>query len=451
MTLSAPPEVRAERVRRESPTKWRESYASKLTTAEAAVRSIRSGDHVWVHAGCSNPEELVRAMVARADELTDVQVTHLLTFGYADYARPEYERSFRHQALFTGANVRAAVNDGRADFIPAHLSEIPGLIGGGILPVDVALIHISVPDEHGFCSYGVGVECTKAAAEHAHTVVALVNQRMPRALGDCFIHVSRLAHVVEADRPVLELPVSLDAGSVARRIGGYVAELIEDGSTLQMGIGEIPNAVLLHLQDKRDLGIHTEMFSDGVVELFESGVVNGEAKSLHRNKIVASFVLGTERTFRFLNNNPFVEFHPSDYVNDPFVIARNDRMVAINSALAVDLTGQVCADSIGRQIYSGFGGQVDFVRGAARSRGGRPIIALPATAQDGRISRIVDVLSEGSGVVTNRADVHYVVTEQGVAALHGRSLRERARALIAIAHPDFREELRAAARRRKLL
>jgi 4-hydroxybutyrate CoA-transferase len=430
---------------------WEDEYRRRVTTAGQAVNAIRSGAHVWVHAGCNNPEELVRAMVARASELEAVEVTHLMTVGYADHALPRYEGSFRHRSLFTGANVRPAVNDGRADFVPVHLSDIPRLVATGVIPVDVALLHLSPPDEHGYCSYGVGVECTKAAAERASVVIALVNRRMPRSLGDCFIHVSRLTHVVEIDRPLVELDGSRGISDAARAIGGHVAELIENGSTLQLGIGEIPDAVLLHLQEKRDLGIHTEMFSDGVVSLFERGVINGEAKTLHRGKIIASFVLGTRRCFDFLDDNPFVEFHPTDYVNDPFVISRNDRMVAVNSALSVDLTGQVSADSIGREIYSGFGGQLDFIRGAARSRDGRPIIALPSTARGGGVSRIVDALEEGSGVVTTRADVHYVVTEHGVARLHGKSLRERARELIAIAHPDFRDELRAAARRRRLL
>jgi len=429
---------------------WSETYRQRVTTAEEAVSSVRSGDHVWLHAGCNNPEELVRALVGRADELENVEVTHLLTFGAADHVEPRYAGRFRHRALFAGENVREAVNEGRADWVPVFLSEIPALVRSGAVPVDVAFIHISPPDEHGFCSYGVGVECTKAAAETAKTVVALVNRRMPRSLGDSFIHVSRLSRVVEIDRPIAELPQVTEVGEVARAIGRRVADLIESGSTLQMGIGEIPDAVLLFLEGKRDLGIHTEMFSDGVVELFERGVVTGEAKSLHKGKIVASFVLGSQKTFDFIDNNPFVEFHPTEYVNDPFVIAQNERMVAINSALAVDLTGQVCADSLGRSIYSGFGGQVDFIRGAARSRGGKPIIALPSTAKGGTVSRIVDVLAEGSGVVTSRADVHHVVTEHGVASLHGRSLRERAGALIECAHPDFRDELRAAARRRCL-
>jgi acetyl-CoA hydrolase len=429
---------------------WMETYRSRLCSADEAVRGVRSGQRVWLHAGCNNPEELVQALVARADELREVEVAHLLTFGSAPHADPRYARSFRHRALFTGSNARAAVNDGRADWVPVHLSEIPRLIRGGIMPVDVAFIHVSPPDEHGFCSYGVGVECTLAAAESAKSVVALVNRQMPRALGDACIHASRLTHVVEIDRPLVELPQAGQVGDVARAIGRHVAELIDDGATLQMGIGEIPDAVLLSLAGKRNLGVHTEMFSDGVVAAFEQGVITGEAKTLHKGKIVASFVLGSKKTFAFVDNNPFVEFHPSDYVNDPFVIARHDKMVAINSALAVDITGQVCADSIGRSIYSGFGGQLDFIRGAARSKGGKPVIALPATAKDGRLSRIVDTLAEGSGVVTTRADVHYVVTEFGVAQLFGRSLRERARGLIAIAHPDFRAELEEAARARKL-
>ncbi|MBN2371510.1 MAG: acetyl-CoA hydrolase/transferase family protein [Vicinamibacteria bacterium] len=430
---------------------WFETYRRRVTTAADAVSHIRSGHHVWIHAGCSNPEELVRAMVARAGELRDVEVSHLLTFGCADYVEPRYSGSFRHRALFIGANVRQAIHEGRADFVPIHLSEVPRLIASGRLVVDVALIHITPPDEHGFCSFGVGVDSTKAAAERAAVVIALVNRRMPRSLGDAFIHVSKLTQVVEVDRPILELPQRAEVGDTALRIGRHIAGLIADGATLQMGIGEIPDAVLLSLTDKRHLGIHTEMFSDGMVELFENGVVTNEAKTLHRGKIIASFVLGSKKTFDFLDNNPSIEFHPSDYVNDPLIVAQNEKMVAINSAIAVDLTGQVCADSIGASIYSGFGGQLDFIRGASRSKGGKPVIALPATAKDGAISRITDTLAEGSGVVTTRADVHYVVTEYGVASLHGKSLRERSRELIAIAHPSFRDQLCSAARARNLL
>jgi 4-hydroxybutyrate CoA-transferase len=426
-------------------------YRGNLTTAAEAVKAIRSGDHVWIHAGCNNPEELVHAMVGRAAELSGVEVVHLMTIGSAEHADPRYSKSFRHRALFTGANVREALAEGRADYVPVNLSEIPRLIASGVLHVDVALLHVSLPDEHGYCSYGVGVECTKAAAEHAKTVIALVNPRMPRSLGDSFIHVSRLTYAVKIDRPIIEPPGAGQVGEVARAIGRRVADLVEDGSTLQMGIGEIPDAVLSVLHDKKDLGIHSEMFSDGVVDLLERGVITGEAKTLHKGKIVASFVLGSKKTFDFIDNNPFVELHPTDYVNDPFVIAHHEKMVAINSAIAVDITGQVCADSIGSRIYSGCGGQVDFIRGAARSKGGKPIIALPSTAMGGRTSRIVGTLPEGSGVVTTRADVHYVVTEHGVAPLFGASLRERAKALIAIAHPDFRAELQAAARKRNLL
>ena len=432
-------------------SRWASQYRSKLASAREAVGLVRSGDRVWVHPGCCNPEPLVHALVARADELRDVELVHLMTLGAAPSADPRYAASFRHCALFAGANVRQAVNEGRADFVPVHLSDIPRLITTGRQPIDVAFVHVSPPDEHGFCSFGVGVDCTKAAAEAARDVIALVNVRMPRTLGDCFIHVSRFSHAVEVDLPVVELPRPAELGQVSRAIGRRAAELIENGSTLQMGIGEVPDAILSELKDRRDLGIHTEMFSDGVVELFEAGVINGEAKTLHRGKIVASFVLGTRRSFDFLHNNPFVEFHPTDYVNDPFVIAGNDRMVAINAALAVDLTGQVCADSIGRSIYSGFGGQADFIRGAARARRGKPIIALPSTAKGGTLSRIVDALPEGAGVVTTRADVHYVVTEHGIAELHGKSLRERARALVAVAHPDFREDLLRAARDRRIL
>jgi 4-hydroxybutyrate CoA-transferase len=430
---------------------WMDIYRKRVTTAEQAVRDIRSGDCVWVHPGCNTPRRLIDAMVARAPELENVEVAHILTLGEAPYAAPGMEPHFRHRALFAGANVRKAVNEGRADFVPIHLHQVPTLITLGLLPVTVALIHISPPDEHGFCSYGVGVDATKAAVERARSVIALVNQQMPRTLGDSFVHVSKLTHVVEVDEPVLELKMAPVVSDVARKIGENIASLIIDGATLQMGIGEIPDAVLLYLRDKRDLGVHTEMFSDGLVDLFEAGVVTNDKKTLHRGKIVASFVIGSRRAFEFVDNNPFMEFHPNEYVNDPFIVAKNDNMVAINSALAVDLTGQVCADSIGTGIYSGFGGQLDFIRGAARSNGGVPVIALPSTAKEDSISRIVDTLIPGSGVVTTRADVHYVVTEYGLANLYGKSLRERARMLIDISHPKFRDQLESAAKARRLL
>mgnify|MGYP001813719329 CR=1 FL=1 len=430
---------------------WNSIYRKRVTTAEDAVTEIRSGDRVWIHPGCNTPSLLIDAMVERAPELENVEVVHILTLADAPYAEPGMEGHFRHRSLFTGGNVRAAVNEGRADFVPIHLHDVPALISRGQLPIDVALIHISPPDEHGFCSYGVGVDATKTAVEHARTVIAMVNRQMPRTLGDSFVHVSKLTRVVEVDQELIQHPMSEELSEVSRKIGENIASLITDGSTIQMGIGEIPDAVLDFLEDKKDLGVHTEMFSDGLVDLFEAGVVTNDKKSLHRGKIVTSFVIGTRRAFDFVDNNPFMEFHPNEYVNDPYVVARNDKMVAINSALAVDLTGQVCADSIGTRIYSGFGGQLDFIRGAARSEGGVPIIALPSTAKGGSLTRLVDTLIPGSGVVTTRADVHYVVTEYGIADLFGRSIRERARSLIDISHPDFREELERTAAKRNLL
>jgi len=430
---------------------WHDIYRSRVLPADEAVAAIRSGHRVWIHPGCCTPKILVDAMVAEAPRLENVEVIHILTLAEAPYVDPGMEKHFRHRALFTGGNVRKAVNEGRADFVPIHLHEVSQLLSRGVMSVDVALIHVSPPDEHGFCSYGAGVDATKAVVEHAEVVIALVNQQMPRTLGDSFVHVSRLTHIVEADVPLLELPMASEISETAHRIGEHIASLIPDGATLQMGIGEIPDAVLLFLEGKKDLGVHTEMFSDGLVDLFEAGVITNEKKSLHRGKIVTSFVIGSRRAFDFVDNNPFMEFHPNEYVNDPFVVARNDRMVAINSAISVDLTGQVCADSIGTRIYSGFGGQVDFIRGAAHSDGGVPIIALPSTARGGEVSRIVNTLLPGSGVVTSRADVHYVVTEYGIAPLWGRSLRERAQALIGISHPDFREELEKAARERHIL
>jgi acetyl-CoA hydrolase len=433
---------------------WLDRYRKKTVSPAEAVACIASGQRVYVHPGCAMPEVLVEAMCRRYDELTDVEVIHLLTVGTTGYSAPEMEGHFRHNALFIGKNVREAVNDGRADFTPVFLSEIPSLFYRGVLPIDVALIHVSPPDEHGFCSFGVGVECTKPATEVAKTIIAQVNPNMPRTLGDCFIHVDKIASFVEANVPLRELPqVDTDTSpqerEVYRQIGKNIASLIEDGSTLQLGIGAIPDAVLSFLHNKKNLGLHTEMFSDGVVRLVEEGIITNEKKTHHPGKIIVSFVLGTRVLFDFIDNNPVIEFHPSHYVNDPFIISRNDKMVAINSAIEVDLTGQVCADSIGERFYSGFGGQVDFIRGAGRSKGGKPIIALPSTAKKGTHSRIVTRLAEGSGVTTSRGDVHFVVTEYGVADLFGKTIRERARALIGIAHPAFREELEEYAVHRK--
>lgn len=429
---------------------WMESYQSKRCSADDAVRVIRSGDCVYIHPGCAEPEQLVKAMVGRAAELRDVRVIHLLTAGNADYVLPEMAGKFRHIAFFSGANVRTAINEGRADFIPIFLSEVESLFSSGAMPVDVALIHLSPPDEHGFCSFGVGVDTTKTAAEFAKVVIAQVNPKMPRTLGDSFIHLNKIHHIVEVSDEILEHPQG-QISDVAMKIGGNIAVLVEDGSTLQLGIGEIPDAVLSVLGDKKHLGIHTEMVSDGVIELIEKGIITNEKKTLHPGKVILGFVLGTRRLYEFIDNNPIFEFHPSGYTNDPSIISQNDRQVAINSALEVDITGQVCADSLGYCLYSGIGGQVDFMRGSARSKGGKPIISLPSTAKDGSISRIVSHLKEGAGVVTSRGDVHFVITEYGVAYLHGKTMRHRCRALIDIAHPKFRDELEQAARQRHLL
>jgi acyl-CoA hydrolase len=364
----------------------------------------------------------------------------MMTLGSADYTRPEYEGHFRHRGLFLGANVREAVAQGRADYTPIFLSEIEGLIESGSMPLDVVLMQVSPPDEHGFVSLGTTVDCTLTATRYAGVVIAEVNEHMPRTHGDTSIHISRISSIVETSRPLLELPAE-QSTPTHMRVARNVASLIPNGATLQTGIGGISEAVLHCLDDKHDLGIHTEMCPDGVIDLMESGIMNGDRKSLHRGKAVLAFVLGSRKLFDFIHDNPTFEFRSLSYTNDPFVVAQNDRMVAINSALQIDLTGQVCADSLGTRPYSGFGGQLDFIRGAARSKGGVPIIALPSTARDGTLSRIVPMLEPGAGVVTSRADVHYVVTERGIAYLHGKTLRERAEALIAIADPRFQAEL----------
>lgn len=406
---------------------------------ETAVQVVQSGQRIFLTGNCSVPTVLVKALVERAHELRDVEILQVLTLGSNDYARPEMEGHLRVNSMFISADVRQAVNEGRADFTPVFLSEIASLYRTQ-LPIDVAFIHVSPPDEHGYCSFGVEVGVTKAAAEAARVVIAQINPHMPRTLGDSFIHISQIDYAVKVDLPLPEVPRARSSPT-QEAIARHVAGLIEDGSTLQTGIGGIPDAVLSFLTDRRHLGVHTELFSDGVVDLVEAGVITNAAKTLHPGKIIAGFVLGTQRLYDFINDNPVVELHPTEYVNDPFRIAQNDKMVAINSALEVDLTGQVCADSIGHQFYSGVGGQVDFIRGAARSKGGKPIIALASTAKNDSISRIVWELKPGAGVVTTRNDVHYVVTEYGVAYLHGRTVRERARSLIDIAHPNFRAEL----------
>jgi 4-hydroxybutyrate CoA-transferase len=426
--------------------KWIDSYKSKLCSAEKAVYSIQSNHRVYVHPGCATPDVLLNAMCSLEKRLENVEVIHLLTLGISPYSTPEMAGRFRHNALFIGKNVRSAINEGRADFTPVFLFEIPYLFQRRVLPIDVSLINVSPPDKYGYCSYGVGVECTKTATECAKIVIAQINHQMPRTLGDTFIHIDKIDYCVEVDQPLNEYKpnekgLSEEEKDVYEKIGMNISSLIEDGSTLQLGIGYIPNAVLHYLGDKEHLGIHTEMFSDGVIKLIEDGVITNEQKTFHPGKITSSFVLGTRKLFDYIDNDPIMEFHPSHYINDPFIIAKNEKMVAINSAIEVDLTGQVCADSIGPKFYSGFGGQLDFIRGASRSKGGKPIIAIPSTARNSQCSRIVPFLSQAAGVTTTRGDVHYVVTEYGIADLYGKTIRQRAKALIDIAHPKFREEL----------
>lgn len=424
---------------------WESIFRRKATDVDTALKNIQSGNRVYMAGGAGVPKELINGLIRRAPDIRDVELTHILTFAEAPYVEPQYQGSLRVNALFIGPNVRQAVQDGRADFTPVFLSEIPGLFRNGSLPLDVAMVSVSPPDDHGFCSFGVEVGTTKPAAESAQIVIAEVNRQMPRTLGDCFIHVSRLHHIVEVDYPLPEAP---QGGSSERhlQVGQHIAEMIPDGATLQMGIGSIPDAVLQNLGNHKDLGVHTELFSDGVIDMVEAGVITCARKTFHPGKIISGFLFGSPQIYEFAHNNPLIEMHPTDYVNDPFNIAKNDKMVAINSALQVDLTGQVCADSIGPRMFSGVGGQVDFIRGAARSKGGLPIVAFLSTAKQETISRIVPMLSEGAGVVTTRNDVHYVVTEYGVASLYGRTVRQRAKELINIAHPKFRDELKAAGR-----
>ncbi len=421
-----------------------QNYRERRCSAQEAVRSISSGQRVFLSGNCSVPQVVLAALDERVMALADVEMVQVLTVGNTARVRPEMQGHVRVNSLFISEDVREAVNEARADFTPVFLSEIPDLFSTQ-LPLDVALIQVSPPDEHGFCSFGVEVGVTKTAAERASRVIAELNPRMPRTLGDSFIHVSKLDAIVEVDYPLPEFKMG-EPSPIQQAIGRHIAELIEDGSTLQTGIGGIPDAVLGYLGNKRNLGIHTELFSDGVIDLVEQGIITNEAKTLHPGKMIAGFVLGTQRLYDFIHDNPIVELHPTAYVNDPFRIAQNDKMIAINSAIEVDLTGQVCADSIGHRFYSGVGGQVDFIRGAARSKGGKPIIALPSTAMKDTVSRIVSQLKPGAGVTTTRNDVHYVVTEYGVAYLHGKTIRERVHAMIAIAHPDFHEELEATAR-----
>ncbi len=427
---------------------WRERYAAKLRSADEALRVVRSGQHIFVGSGAAAPQFLVEHLMARAEQLHAAQVIHIMTLGIAPYALPAVKESFRHNAFFVGPNVREGVAAGEADYTPIFLSEVPRLFRSGRVPIDVALIQVTPPDEHGFCSLGVSVDIVKPAVECARLVIAEVNPSMPRTLGDSFIAADVIDAMVEHDSPLPEV-THPPPDDVSRAIGRWVGSLVEDGATLQIGIGSIPDAILECLADKHDLGLHTEMLSDGTVPLIQSGAINNSRKTLHRGKVIASFVMGTQRLYDFVDDNPLVELHPNDYVNDPFIVAQNERMVAVNAAIEVDLTGQVCSDSLGHLFYSGIGGQVDFIRGAARSKGGRPIIALPSTAAEGTISRIVSQLKPGAGVVTSRGDVHYVVTEYGIADLYGRNARQRAMSLIGIAHPGYRHDLLAFAKERR--
>ena len=420
---------------------WKSDYAGKVVTAAEAMKVVKSGDRVVFAHACGEPLELVDALVARAPELKRVEINHMVAMGKGEYAQPEMAGSFFHKSLFVGASTREAVREGRGDYIPVFFHEIPKLFCEGYLPPDVALIHVSPPDKHGFCSFGVSVDYTKPAAQVAKTVVAQVNPNMPRTHGDSFIHVSEIDVIVESEQPIIELqPPKI--GPVEEAIGKHIAGLVEDGSCLQLGIGGIPDAVLLFLHEKNDLGIHSEMFSEGVVDLYNEGVITNRNKAINRDKMAATFLMGTRRLYDFVDDNPAVNMFPVNIINDPYLIGQNDRVVAINSAIQVDLMGQVVADAMGATQFTGIGGQVDFVRGAARSRDGKAIIALPSTAKKGTVSRIVAALAPGTAVTTMRADVDHVVTEHGVAHLRGKGLRERADELLDVADPAFRDQIR---------
>ena len=426
---------------------WRETYRCKLTTAaEAVAATISSGDRVFLTGNCSVPAALMEALVERAPEVEDVELAHPLTVGPAPWGEPAVEGHLRANSMFLGHNLRRSLWEGRSDYTPVLLSEFPLLFKNGVLPVDVAFAHLSPPGEDGTCSFSLETGLAKTPVESADVVVAQVNTNMPRIPGDTFIHVDDIDYIVEANEPLQEYRMTANPDDpVIEAIAQQIVGLIPDGATLQMGIGAIADAVLPHLAHLKDLGIHTELFSDGVMQLVEQGIVTGARKMLHPGKIIAGFILGSKELYRWLHNNPLVELHPTEYVNDPCVIGQNHRQVAINGAIEVDLTGQVCADSLGPRIYSGVGGQMDFIYGASRSEGGVSVIALPSTAKAGARSRIVPTLTEGAGVVTTRNHVHWIVTEYGAANLYGKSIRQRVEALISIAHPQFRDKLRHAA------
>lgn len=425
---------------------WRQEYKRKTCRADQAVRAVQPGDRVVVQHACGEPQHLVAALMARGEELRDVEIAHMMAMGKAEYCKPEWCGNFYHNALFAGPGSRKAIAEGNACHTPCHFSEIPDLFLKGYLPVDVALIHLSPPDKHGYCSFGVSVDYSKPAASVAKTIIAQINPRMPRTHGESFIHVSRLDYIVEYEEQLIQMP-SVTPGPVENSIGRNIAELVKDGDCLQLGLGGIPDAVLHSLYDKKDLGIHTELFGDTVVDLVDAGVITGVKKNLHPEKLIANCLVGTDKVFEFVDDNPAVNMYPVSYTNDPYVISQIDNIVSMNAAIEVDLMGQVVADTMGPRQYSGVGGQLDFVRGANRSKGGRAIITLPSTAQGGTVSRIVAKISDGAVVTTTRYDVDYVVTEHGVAHLHGKSVSERALALLEIAHPDFRDQIKEEAER----
>lgn len=409
-------------------------------SAEEAVSKIKSNDRVVIGHATGEALDIVDAMVENKENYENVEIVHMVAMGKGEYAKPGMEKHFRHNSLFVGATTRDAVSSGRGDFTPCYFYQVPNLFRKGYLPVDVAIIQVSEPDKQGYCSFGISNDYTKPAAESAKLVIAEVNKNMPRTLGDSFIHVSDIDCIVEVSHPLIELkPAKL--GEVEKSIGKYCASLIEDGSTLQLGIGAIPDAVLMFLKDKKDLGIHSEMISDGVVELVKSGVINNRKKTLQPGKIVVTFLMGTKKLYDFADDNSMIASYPVDYVNDPLIVMQNYKMVSINSCVQVDLMGQICSESIGLKQISGVGGQVDFIRGANMAKEGKAIIAIPSTAAKGKVSRIVPLLDAGAAVTTNRCDVDYVVTEYGIAHLKGKTLRDRARALTNITHPDFRESL----------
>ncbi len=429
---------------------WKAKHKSKITTAAAAMKLIKSGSHIFIGTGCGQPQHLVDALVRHSGHIYDAHIVSLLTMGAAPYADEKFREKFKMNSFFIADNVRDALSKGIGDYTPIFLSEIPAEFESGRIPIDVALLSVTAPDVNGLCSLGVSVDIVKAATANARFVIAQVNNRMPRTFGDSFLHVNSIDALVPHDEEIIEIPTP-EMDDTLRRIGQNIARLVDDGSTIECGIGRIPQALAESLRNKKDLGIHTEMFSDWIIDLIESGAITCAKKNINHGKIVASFCMGSRRLYDYIDNNPFFEFYPTEYVNDSQLISQHEKMVGINVGLEIDLTGQVCSDSLGYQFYSGIGGQIDFIRGAARSRAGKAIIAMPSTARDDQISRIVPHLTEGAGVVTTRGDVHYVVTEFGVAYLHGKSIRERVLALINIAHPKFRNKLIQAAKTQKYI